>query len=59
MVDINQASGTDRMNELRYTMKIALVIFNTTISNCITTQYIEVKKQFVNTDITKVTNYID
>lgn len=41
VIDIGKDSMTDRMNELRYQMKILLVIFNTTISNCITTTYIE------------------
>lgn len=50
---------TDRMNELRYQMKILLVIFNTTISNTITTYYIELKEQFVNTNITSITNNLD
>lgn len=59
VIDIDSASNTDRMNELKYQMKIIMVIFNTTISNCITTSYIENKGQLVNTSITKKTNNID
>jgi hypothetical protein len=52
-------SGTDRMNELKYNMKIILVFFNTTLSNFMVTSYIDEKKQFVNTPITNVSNNID
>ena len=44
VVSIDSASNTDRMNELKYQMKIMLVIFNSTISNCIVTSYIELKE---------------
>lgn len=47
------------MNELKYQMKIILVIFNTTLSNCAMTYYITIKPMFVNTPITKTSNVID
>jgi hypothetical protein len=42
-IDIGRNSGTDRMNEMKYGMKIILVVFNMTISNCIITRYINSK----------------
>ena len=59
VVDIEVDSMTDSMNEMKYIMKIVLVIFNVTISNFLTTSYISTKDQFVNTIVTRLSSQID